>query len=59
MFDFKGGWTITHAGEKYRIGYDLKVKQKWLKKDKGSRLRTSMLEDWNLENCALAKNFTA
>ena len=30
--DALGGWTISNIGQKYGIGYDLKVKQKWLKK---------------------------
>ena len=26
------GWTTKNVGQKYGIGYDLKVKQKWLKR---------------------------
>ena len=32
IVDSLGGWTTTHIGQKYGLGYDLKVKQKWLKR---------------------------
>ena len=32
IVDALGGWTTANVGQKYGIGYDLKVKQKWLKR---------------------------
>ena len=30
IVDALGGWTTPNVGQKYGIGYELKVKQKWL-----------------------------